>query len=94
MTEQETMDLHRKWQRALGELLSPVLAEADKPGLQVARVFYVVKDEDGEQTIGQIGITPEDRTETAYTLLASIITLLSDPNRNNRVELVEIPAKS
>jgi hypothetical protein len=93
-TEKEIMALNKLWSTALGEALAPLISEDDKQGLQVLRVFYAFKAKDGQFAAGQLGVTPEDRQEDGVKLIASILTILSDADKNWSLQKIEVTKKS
>jgi hypothetical protein len=80
---------HRVWQTALNDALTPLLG--DKLGIVCMRVFYAVRHANGDLSIGQAGLTPQDEIATGHQLIAAITTVLRDPEGNHGTVRIDVP---
>lgn len=82
-------DEMNRWTQAIGEAVTGVMSHEGQ-GLVTARVFFVVRHPDGAESVGNLGITPEDEVDTAARLLAIIEELTHDPENNRTFRTVDI----
>lgn len=95
MTKEEKIAEHDGWQAALGQAIQGLLSNRDdRTGLVCARVFYMVRHADGKESIGQLGITPQDEMQTADRMLSLVVRLLADPEENWSARAVDSARKS
>ncbi len=81
----EVMD---RWNNAIGHSITGLIP-ANGKGLITARVFYVVRHEDGSESVGNIGIVPEGEMKTAAKLILAIAEVLADVEGNRKHQVVE-----
>jgi len=95
MDRDKLLKEHNEWHAVLRDQLVPLLAEDTEKGkgLLAIRTFYVMRNEAGEVTAGQVGITPEGCFDHASNLIGGILAMLADAEKNRTVGWAQTPPK-